>query len=1006
MNPEDLSRYDAAQAAPHPAQLDPGYYPYVIVTSAALASAFEPVADFESTRGLRARIMTVEEIVSEYPGYVDTQQSIRAFILDAYETWDTDYVLLGGDHDVVEERDLYVNAGGTIDNFPGDCYYEGLDGTWNNDGDSRWGEPGEEDLVGEIAVGRASVNNATELAYWMHKNQMYTEQPVVSEIQRALFIGEALDGSTYGCDSMDDIKDGSSNCGYTTTGYPSGYDNATLYERDGAWDKYDLLALMNDGYPTTHHLGHSNTTYNMKLENPDTQYFTNDGVTSSYMFNYSQGCYAGDFDNSSTDCIVEALVNDDHASAAFIACSRYGWYSPGTSCGPSQHFERQLVDARYAEGIITAGRMNVDSKTDCVWMLDEYNRWCHYELCLFGDPALPQWSTLRGTLALAHAGGYVIGQGDYEVTVTAGGFPVAGATVTIYSADFSIWVSGVTNLMGVAALDPGALAPMTLYLKAVKADYLPATDDLEVVPAEGPYLLVDEETYLDAGGDGRVDAGEAVQLGVCLRNVGTQGATNVSATLAVEDPYVQLDVATRTYPDIGPGAEQWSNGYYAFHVSPDCPDGHPVTLSATITANARPVWESDIAFMVHAPDMSIYALQVDDTAGGDGDLHLEAGETAIVTLTLLNGGSGTLDDIVGQLGCSHSLVTITSDTGTHPGLGEDQSGALTPPFVVTVDPAFSQEGADFSLLLTGANSYSHVFVVPLSCGGFFETMEGGAGAWTHHVVSGGSFVDQWHVSSERNHTAGGALSWKCGDSGTGTYANLLDAGLETQPVMLSETEGSELLFWHWMDAEVSQSHAGQCYDGGLVEMSIDGGAFVQITPDGGYPYTIRAGGTPGPFPASTPVYSGTHDWRQARFDLSTVTGMVTFRFRFGSDGADAQEGWHVDDVEIHGVNSAASADDATAGVRQLQLFPCRPNPSAGESRVELMLPESGKARVEVFDAAGRLVRTLVNGTLPAGHHVVDWSGRDAADRLVASGLYFFRLSTDQGSQQRTTIVVR
>jgi hypothetical protein len=482
LNPEDLALYGGASAADlSDSRLDPGYYPYVIITSQALHDAFLPVVDFESSRGLRARIMLVTDIRAAYPSGRDVQESIRLFIIDAYNTWQTDFVLLGGDHDVVEERDLYVNAGGTVDNFPGDCYYEGLNGNWNNDGDSRWGEPGEEDLAGELAVGRVSANTATEVANWRHKNEMYTEQPVTAEVKKALFLGEQLDSQTYGDDSMEDVKIGNNHCGYTTTGYPTSYTRTTLYDRNGTWTKAQLIALMNAGFPTTHHLGHSNTTICMRLENSDMPSFTNDGVSHSYMFNYSQGCYAGDFDNTSTDCIVEKMVLDDNVSAAFIGCSRYGWYSPGSTCGPSQHFERQAVDACYAEGIKTAGYMNVDSKIDCIWMLDAWNRWCHYELCLHGDPAMPQWIDVYGTLAMSHSGTYQVGQGNYQVTVTAGGSPVNGATVTMYSDDLTVWVTGQTGANGVVQLNPGTVSPMTLHLKAIKADYLRATGDVTVV---------------------------------------------------------------------------------------------------------------------------------------------------------------------------------------------------------------------------------------------------------------------------------------------------------------------------------------------------------------------------------------------------------------------------------------------------------------------------------------------------------------------------------------------
>ncbi|KPJ52012.1 hypothetical protein AMJ39_08855 [candidate division TA06 bacterium DG_24] len=117
---------------------------------------------------------------------------------------------------------------------------------------------------------------------------------------------------------------------------------------------------------------------------------------------------------------------------------------------------------------------------------------------------------------------------------------------------------------------------------------------------------------------------------------------------------------------------------------------------------------------------------------------------------------------------------------------------------------------------------------------------------------------------------------------------------------LTLPENPVLTFWHWIDAEISQMYPGRAYDGGLVEISVDGGLnWTQITPEGGYPYTSR--GTTGPFPEMTPIYSGSYDWSQAVFDLSGYSGeTVQLRFRFGSDQGVTAEGWYIDDVLIAG----------------------------------------------------------------------------------------------------------
>jgi len=68
-----------------------------------------------------------------------------------------------------------------------------------------------------------------------------------------------------------------------------------------------------------------------------------------------------------------------------------------------------------------------------------------------------------------------------------------------------------------------------------------------------------------------------------------------------------------------------------------------------------------------------------------------------------------------------------------------------------------------------------------------------------------------------------------------------------------------------------------------------------------------------------------------------------------------------------------------------------PSPSRGGMTLSFRLPESSPVRLDLIDVRGRLVATLVNGTLSAGPHQATWNGRDAAGGPAASGIYFARL---------------
>jgi hypothetical protein len=182
-----------------------------------------------------------------------------------------------------------------------------------------------------------------------------------------------------------------------------------------------------------------------------------------------------------------------------------------------------------------------------------------------------------------------------------------------------------------------------------------------------------------------------------------------------------------------------------------------------------------------------------------------------------------------------------------------------------------------------------------------EDFEGGAPGWTHDAAAG--WVDNWHLSTEYSYS--GATSYKCGDTGTGTYSDLCDARL-ISPVLTNLPEDGSMTFALRIESEISGAFPDSAYDGGIVELSVNGGAFAQVTPEQSYTKRFRytsGGGTPvtGPMPGLFCFAGSAPTWLQYTVDLSAYAGdAVQFRFRFGSDAGSASEGWYVDDVLVTG----------------------------------------------------------------------------------------------------------
>ncbi len=72
-----------------------------------------------------------------------------------------------------------------------------------------------------------------------------------------------------------------------------------------------------------------------------------------------------------------------------------------------------------------------------------------------------------------------------------------------------------------------------------------------------------------------------------------------------------------------------------------------------------------------------------------------------------------------------------------------------------------------------------------------------------------------------------------------------------------------------------------------------------------------------------------------------------------------------------------------------------PNPFNPSTTLRFRLPAAAPTRVTIHDAAGRLVRTLVDEPLPAGAHAVAWDGRGQRGRPVAAGVYLYAVTSGE-----------
>ena len=167
---------------------------------------------------------------------------------------------------------------------------------------------------------------------------------------------------------------------------------------------------------------------------------------------------------------------------------------------------------------------------------------------------------------------------------------------------------------------------------------------------------------------------------------------------------------------------------------------------------------------------------------------------------------------------------------------------------------------------------------------FYDTLEGGTGAWTASNTVG---TTRWMLSDEHHYSP--LHAWHVAPDPVPADARLALA----RPFAVTGT--TTLRFWHRYD---TQSGA----DGGVLEISVDGGPWQdlreRITTGG---YDRQLSGVPSNPLNGRWAWSGNSGgWREVTVDLGAYAGgSARIRFRWGSDdSAGGLEGWYVDDVRL------------------------------------------------------------------------------------------------------------
>ncbi len=302
--------------------------------------------------------------------------------------------------------------------------------------------------------------------------------------------------------------------------------------------------------------------------------------------------------------------------------------------------------------------------------------------------------------------------------------------------------------------------------------------------------------------------------------------------------------------------------------------------------------------------------------------------------------------------------------------------------------------------------------------------------WELEELAGLSVVEDGFEGGVERWDLNGA-SQSSAQKHSGTYSMYFGTGNNVSNFIATKypypvQAGDSLRYWIWYNIENN-------YDVTVAEVSTNGLEWTQLHDR----YTGNSSG-----------------WLRKAFSLERWVGTSVFiRFRYMTDDGTLGSGVYVDDVwpaplfarrsvvsdnitdtlyqfsgklpdryfyRVRGHNSAwgwnaqGPLEDIQVGATAVAAQPARPlrtglealrpNPTRLSATLHYAIGQGGPVNISLYDAAGRVVRTLSSGVMPAGRYSVVWDGRDDAGQSVASGVYYLRLAADQNLTQRLVVV--
>jgi Peptidase family C25/Propeptide_C25/Carboxypeptidase regulatory-like domain/FlgD Ig-like domain len=563
---------------------------------------------------------------------------------------------------------------------------------------------------------------------------------------------------------------------------------------------------------------------------------------------------------------------------------------------------------------------------------------------------------------------------------------------------------------------------------------------------EEPYLVLGGVTLDDANGNGLADYGEIINLDIMLNNLGEQAATGVSGIISTTDTNVTITQNTSDFADVQGSGSSTNTPPFTIEVNEDCPDGHVVPFTINVTCDQSP-WELYFTIELNAPIIEFNSIFVDD---GDNNI-LDPGETADIFVSFENTGGAEAYNIETVISESDQYITLNSTTYS---FNVITSGSIcTAEYNVTAeDSAPIGHVADISWNFSGDYNYSSNGIFPivisqipvlldedfsvtfppdgwLITGGSnwhqsWDNMAGGTApeaqfTWefnnrtTERLIcptmntAGNSSLDLtfmhviegWEGYTLKVQTSSDGSTWNDAWSiaPSSIPSEEVSITIDTSDVgsanfqLAFVFEGDIWGIWHWSIDDV-HLEGGQIVQLGFIEGTVSlsgstGNVDDAVITAGEYVTSPNASGF-----YNIPIPEGTYDMTVELVGYETIT----------------QEDISVtaNQTTIVDFDLIQTGSDDIIIPEDTALLGNYPNPFNPRTTIKFALKENSQVNLEIYNVKGQKVKTLVNNKMDAGIHQAVWNGLDNMGKHVSSGIYFYKLHTQDFTSMDRMILLK